>query len=177
MYRWMLAVCFSLLSLLVAAEPTPLGPRKDDSHARIVTSASDEALKRLCDQLAQKATVSGADYVAGVDVYGRTVTPAEGPQASTSLPIPPVKIALTKELLASLGLSGLGQVGLADGEAKLELGYLTVEGNKVYYNGQLVQSSEADKIRQQCLSSAEARGTIVTGTGAPASLEPRAKKP
>lgn len=166
-----------LLPPQAVAEPTPLGPRKDDSHAKIVTSASDEALKRLCAQLAQKTVVSGADYVAGVDVYGRTVAPAEGPQASTALPIPPVKIALTKELLASLGLTGLSLGGLADGEAKLELGYLTVEGNKVYYNGQLVGSSETDKIRQQCLSSAEARGTIVTGTGASVSLEPSVKKP
>jgi hypothetical protein len=94
------------------------------------------------------AHVPDADvaYKPGVDVNGKPVAPADLP-GSNQLVLPD-SFVITLELnLARSVYPVPGPKGL---EPKVQLGVITVEGNRVYYNGQPLDDPEQTRLAAAC---------------------------
>ena len=101
----------------------------------------------FCRQLAAHRPVAGVEHVPGADrVNGRPVPPADLPGgAATALP---VRIPVTLDMIRRLGLPMPGPAaGLPRGA---EVGALTLEGNRLLFNGQPIGPAAEEQVFIAC---------------------------
>lgn len=101
---------------------------------------------RVCASLGPDATVPGADYEPGRDVHGNKVAPADLPQASPTVSLDNFPIEIRKDLAGSFNVPASGG---AYG-AKAILGYVTVHGNKAYFNGRPLAPDQRRAMIEAC---------------------------
>lgn len=117
----------------VAAETTPVDPN-------------------LCQALIKHPPSADVTYQPGVDVNGKPVAPADLPgQPQMELPAK-LQIPLTVQLAKLLNLNpAQPPVDKLGAGTEVWLGTLTVEGDKVSYNGQPLTDAQQDNLAVLCL--------------------------
>jgi len=113
------------------------------------TPAVDPA---LCQALVKHTPDADVAYQPGVDVHGNAVAPADLP-GSPQLKLPSkINIPLTLNLAKTLNLNTssypYNQLGTG---TEAQLGTLTVEGDKVTFNGQSLSDDQQDKLAVLCM--------------------------
>lgn len=110
-------------------------------------AAADVAVtRRDCDQLVTYRQAPGVEYQPGVDVRGNPVAPADlggGYQIK-----PPETIVIPIEILIQDRFHIPTNSVLWN--AKAQVGVVTVKGNQVYYEGQLLGDPETAALEQLC---------------------------
>jgi hypothetical protein len=106
----------------------------------------------LCRALVKHTPDADVAYQPGVDVHGNAVAPADLPnQPQMQLP-QQIKIPLTLNLAKSLNLNTTSypynQLGAG---TEAHLGDLTVDGDKVLFNGQPISDTQQDRLAVLCL--------------------------
>lgn len=106
----------------------------------------------LCRALVKHTPDADVAYQPGVDVHGNPVAPADLPgQPQMQLPAK-IQIPLTLNLAKTLNLNTssypYNQLGTG---TEAQLGTLTVEGDKVSFNGQPLSDEQQDKLAVLCL--------------------------
>lgn len=109
--------------------------------------AADVAVsKRDCDRLVKYRQSAGVEYQAGVDVHGRPVAPADiggGHNIKT-----PEIVVIPIEVLLRDSFDIPANSVLWGGSA--QVGTVIVEGDRVYYEGQLLGDPEAEALTALC---------------------------
>ena len=112
-----------------------------------IPAAADVAVTRQdCDRLVKHQPAPGVEYQPGVDVHGRPVAPADlggGYQIK-----PPETIVIPIEILIQDRFNIPTNSVLWD--AKAQVGVVTVKGDQVYYEGQLLGDPETAALEQLC---------------------------
>lgn len=99
--------------------------------------------EKECRKLIRLHTVQGADYVPGVDAYGRKVVGADLNEGH--------KIKLPKEIIFDIGIDLAEKYDLGDGfYGKAKLGQVKVKGRNVYWNGEKLGQGENDAVLEAC---------------------------
>ena len=110
-------------------------------------AAADIAVTRAdCDRLVKHQPAPGVEYQPGVDVHGRPVAPADiggGYQIK-----PPETIIIPIEILIQDRFNIPTNSVLWN--AKAQVGVVTVKGDQVYYEGQLLGDPETAALEQLC---------------------------
>lgn len=110
-------------------------------------AAADVAVtRRDCDQLTTYQQAPGVEYQSGVDVRGNPVAPADlggGYQIK-----PPETIVIPIEVLIQDRFHIPADSVLWNGKA--QVGVVTVKGDQVYYEGQLLGDQETAALQQLC---------------------------
>ncbi len=110
-------------------------------------AAADIAVtRRDCDRLVKHQPAPGVEYQPGVDVHGRPVAPADlggGYQIK-----PPETIVIPIEVLIQDRFNIPTNSVLWN--AKAQVGVVTVKGDQVYYEGQLLGDPETAALEQLC---------------------------
>lgn len=108
---------------------------------------------RLCQALVQYTPSADVAYQPGVDVQGKPVAPADLPGGSPAMAVPDkINIPLTMNMAKLLNLNTTGFPNSALGAGtEAQLGTITVEGNKVSFNGQALTSDQQDKLAVLCM--------------------------
>jgi|GEM_PF-921463 hypothetical protein len=106
----------------------------------------------LCQALVKHVPDADVAYQPGVDVHGKAVAPADLPgQPQMQLP-DQIKIPLTLNLAKTLNLNTsaypYNQLGAG---TEAQLGTLTVEGDRVSFNGQPLSDVQQDRLAVLCL--------------------------
>ena len=115
--------------------------------------AADTTLSpAFCNQLVKHTASADVAYQPGVDVHGNAVAPADLP-GSPQMKLPDqMKIPLTVNLAKTLNLNTnaypYNQLGQG---TEAPLGTLTVEGDKVFFNGQPLNDAQQDQLAVLCL--------------------------
>lgn len=105
----------------------PSGGIEVASDGRLVMSSD------ICTTLAgEQAGVPGADYQQGVDVNGKPVAPADLPTSAPPIQLDNFPIEIKKDLAGKFNVPATG----GNFGAKAVLGYVTLRGNRAYFNGQ-----------------------------------------
>lgn len=102
----------------------------------------------FCERYMAEYRKKSADYVPGVDVKGRPVVPADLPPEQTgSIDILPEKIefSLTVDAAQYLGVVPTPGVEMAG-----KIGTITLEGDKVSYNGQPLNQTAEERLFEIC---------------------------
>lgn len=102
--------------------------------------------RRDCDQLVKYRQAPGGEYQPGVDVRGNPVAPADlggGYQIK-----PPETIVIPIEILVQDRFHIPSNSVLWG--AKAQVGVVTVKGDQVYYEGQLLGDPETAALEQLC---------------------------
>lgn len=115
--------------------------------AWLLPAAADIAVSRQdCDRLVKYQEPPGVEYQPGVDAHGETVVPADlGGGVNIQLPetiIIPIEVLLQDRFhipANSILWSG-----------KAEMGVVTVHGDQVLYNGQLLTDPESAALAALC---------------------------
>lgn len=106
---------------------------------------------RFCQALVKHTPSADVAYRAGVDVHGKAVTPADLPDS------PPIKlpevitIPLTADLTTLLNLPAAKMPFKTGADTAVALGSLTLEGDRVLYNGQPLTGDQQDNLSVLCL--------------------------
>lgn len=111
-------------------------------------AASDAVIdKRACQNLVKHTPNADVAYHAGVDVRGKAVAPADLPGTNTFKLQDSFDIPLTVGLADRLNLkhNKLGK------NTDIQIGTLTLKGDKVYYNGQPLSNEQQDNLEVLCL--------------------------
>ena len=100
-----------------------------------------------CAKIVNYTTPPGVAYQPGVDVYGRKVAPADLPSSSSQPQIGsgPITIDITADL-HKYGVPANSPLLLPGAH----LGQVTVDNNRVYFNGQPLGDSEEHAIADAC---------------------------
>lgn len=112
------------------------------------TPAVDPA---LCNALVNYTPDASVAYQPGVDVNGHPVAPADLPGPHMQLPAKieiPLTLSLAKVLNLNTSNYPFNQLGPS---TEVELGKLTVEGNRVLYNGQPLTDEQQNNLAVLCL--------------------------
>ncbi|HVO16635.1 MAG TPA: hypothetical protein VMV26_15565 [Alphaproteobacteria bacterium] len=99
-----------------------------------------------CSNVVAHVPDTDVAYQPGVDVHGRSVAPADLP-GSNSLELPD-SFVITLEL--DLRRSDIPVPGPKSLDPKLQLGLITVVGNRVYYNGQPLDDPDQLRLAAAC---------------------------
>jgi hypothetical protein len=99
-----------------------------------------------CAQVVEHVPDADVAYKPGVDVDGKPVAPADMP-GSTQLELPD-SFVITLEL--DLRHSAFPVPGPRGLDPKVQLGVITVVGNRVYYNGQPLDDPEKTRLAAAC---------------------------
>lgn len=115
-------------------------------------AASPQVDPRLCQSLVQYTPSADVAYQPGVDVHGKPVTPADLPGNPTIVLPDKINIPLTMNMAKLLNLNTTSFPNSALGAGtEAQLGTITVEGNKVSFNGQPLTSDQQDKLAVLCM--------------------------
>ena len=102
--------------------------------------------RRDCDRLVKYQQAPGVEYQAGVDAHGRPVAPADlGGGYNIK---PPETIVIPIEILVQDRFHIPSNSVLWNAEA--QVGVVTVKGDQVYYEGQLLGDQETAALEQLC---------------------------
>lgn len=106
---------------------------------------------RLCQALVKHVPSADVAYRAGVDVHGKAVAPADLPD-SPQIRLPEVvTIPLTADLATLLNLPAAKMPFKTGADTAVALGSLTLEGDRVLYNGQPLTGDQQDNLSVLCL--------------------------
>lgn len=116
------------------------------------TFADSSVDPALCQTLVQHVPDADVAYQPGFDVHGKPVAPADLPgQPSIQLP-DVIKIPLTLDLAKTLNLKPSAYPFNKFGSGtEAQLGVLTIEGNRVEFNGKPLTDAQQDKLAVLCL--------------------------
>jgi hypothetical protein len=110
------------------------------AQEKLIISASD------CRWLVRHQPAPDVAYQPGVDVHGKKVAPADLDGGYPQIKVPDeVTFEVTTELKEYLAGAAAGRFA---GEAVL--GRVTVKGDKVYFNGQLLADTATHAIAEEC---------------------------
>lgn len=102
---------------------------------------ADAVSQKVCAMIAeQKNADTGADYVAGVDVHGRKVVPAD---VSSATAFPPVVIPVTVDLADKFGITLPNGIELKPDVASFEIS----QSGSVKFNGRDI----TPRLRERCV--------------------------
>ncbi len=115
-------------------------------------TASATATPAFCNALVKHTPDADLAYQSGVDAEGNSVTPADLPGAPQMKIPDKINIPLTLNLAKALNLntSSYPYNQLGQG-TEAQLGMLTVDGDKVLFNGQPISDEQQDKLAVLCL--------------------------
>jgi hypothetical protein len=115
--------------------------------AGVLPAQADVAVSRRdCDRLVKYQQAPGVEYQAGVDAHGRPVAPADlGGGYNIK---PPETIVIPIEILVQDRFHIPSNSVLWNAEA--QVGVVTVKGDQVYYEGQLLGDEETAALEQLC---------------------------
>lgn len=98
----------------------------------------------VCRYLPRHKPAADVAYEPGVDVRGNQVAPADLPGSAGAMPAERFDIPVTLDFARRMGLAAPGGAALP---GTAELGRLTVQGNRLLFNGQpLSGAAESDLI-------------------------------
>ncbi len=107
--------------------------------------AQDDAAVAACVRAAKSKTVAGAAYQPGVDVYGRKVAPADlGNRYGIQAP-DVIEFDIQYDAAKRLGMNSSEYY-----QGNATLAKVRVEGNKLFINGQEVQTQTAADLIAAC---------------------------
>jgi hypothetical protein len=136
-------MCHRPRRLLAAAIVVALGGVAAPALAESVPVRVD---RDACSNVVAHVPDTDVAYQPGVDIYGRSVAPADLP-GSVSVDLPD-SFVITLELdLRASDFPVPGPKGL---DPKLELGLITVVGNRVFYNGQPLDDPDQLRLAAAC---------------------------
>ncbi|HVA12398.1 MAG TPA: hypothetical protein VNF99_04035 [Stellaceae bacterium] len=105
-----------------------------------------EMSSQICAALAGgAAAVPGADYLPGVDANGNAVAPADLPSSAQSPAVDNFPIEIDRRLAGKFNLPKTGGIG-----GKAILGYVTLRGNRAYFNGQPLNADQNAALAEAC---------------------------
>jgi hypothetical protein len=116
----------------------------------------------FCRALVKHVPDADVAFQPGVDVHGKPVAPADLPGSNDLQLQQPITIPLTADLLKILNFPANSFPFNTMQRNDINLGTLTVDGNRVLYNGQPLTSDQQDNLAVLCLKP--------DGTQAPQSL-------
>jgi len=106
----------------------------------------------FCNALVKHTPDANVAYQPGVDVEGNAVAPADLPGAPQMKLPDQIKIPLTLNRAKTLNLNTstypYNQLGKG---TEAQLGVLTVEGDKVFFNDQPISDEQQDKLAVLCM--------------------------
>lgn len=105
----------------------------------------------FCKALVKHVPSSDVAYKPGVDVHGKPVAPADLPGTNAFQLQQPITIALTADLFKFLKFPADQYPFNTMGRSDINLGTLTVDGDKVLYNGQPLTDEQQDNLAVLCL--------------------------
>ncbi len=105
----------------------------------------------FCQALVKHVPDADVAYRPGVDVNGKPVVPADLPGSNDFQIQKPVTIPLTADLLSFLNLPTASFPFNTMGRTDIQLGTLTVDGDKVLYNGQPLTDEQQDNLAVLCM--------------------------
>lgn len=119
------------------------------------TAAVDPA---LCQALVKHTPSADATYQPGVDVNGKPVAPADLPGAP-QMKLPdrleiPLTLSLAKVLNLNTSQYPYNQLGTG---TEAQLGLLTVEGDRVLFNGKPISDTQQDNLAVLCMKAKDAK--------------------
>ncbi|WP_431858828.1 hypothetical protein [Azospirillum sp.] len=124
----------ALLGLLLAQLP-------GGTPAAAQTPTFDVA---ICRTLPRHVPSADVEYKPGVDVRGNRVAPADLPGSAGAAPMDRFEIPVTLEVARRLGFATPGAGALP---RTAEVGRLSIQGNRLFFNGQpLNAASEAELV-------------------------------
>jgi hypothetical protein len=126
-------VLFSITSVSTLAAPAP---------------AVDD---RFCQQLVKHTPSADMAYQAGVDVNGKAVVPADLDNSNTFALPDELTIPLTVDLMSFLKMDASALPASAMARNDIQLGTLTLRGDKVLFNGQPLSDAQQDNLAVLCL--------------------------
>jgi len=98
----------------------------------------------VCRYLPRHTPTPDVQYRPGVDVHGRPVAPADLPGSAGAAPMERFEIPVTLRFARRLGFATPGADALP---ATTEIGRLTVQGDRILFNGQPIgPAAEADLV-------------------------------
>lgn len=126
--------------LLAAASAVALGTVAAPALAESVPVRVD---RDACSKVVTHVPDADVAYQPGVDVHGRPVAPADLPGS------PQIdSFVITLELnVRRFGIPVPGPRGL---DPEVQLGVITVQGNRVYYNGQPLDDPDQQRLAAAC---------------------------
>lgn len=139
MTRFVLAI--ALLPLLLPAAPERA--RAAEGHVLRLTKAD-------CARVVKYRQAPDTAYRPGVDVHGRPVVPADPDGQTIRLP-DKIVIPITVELQDRFGIPANSALF----KAEAEIGRIVVDGDRITFNGQLLQDSEILALAEACRRSAD----------------------
>lgn len=110
-----------------------------------------EIAPAFCQALVKHVPDPDVDYRPGVDVNGKPVTPADLPDTNTFQIQQPITIPLTADLFKFLNLPTTSFPYNTMTRTDIQLGTLTIDGDKVLYNGQPLTSEQQENLAVLCL--------------------------
>lgn len=100
--------------------------------------------RAVCRYLPRHTPSADVEYKPGVDVRGNRVAPADLPGSAGAVPMDRFEIPVTLDFARKLGFATPG-AGVLPGTA--EVGKLSIQGNRMFFNGQpLNPASEAELV-------------------------------
>jgi hypothetical protein len=130
---------FALVVALVASPA--FGETRAAGAVTVAPNGAVEIAGAPCDAL-----VPGADYVAGVDVAGNAVAPADLAHAPSPVTANTIPIEIGSNLAGQFGIPTTGGAY----RAKAVLGYVTVRDGTAYFNGAPLAADASAAVTAAC---------------------------
>ena len=123
----------------------------------------------FCHALVKHMPDADVAYQPGIDVHGKAVAPADLPDSPNFQLQRPITIPLTVDLLTILNITATSFPFNAMQRNDINLGTLTVDGDRVLYNGKPLTNGQQDNLAVLCLKSnaADAPQKIAPGNTKP----------
>ena len=124
-------------------DPAPAAPDAAPAPPSVVCAAVANSNSSTSTSVSTPPGVPSADYQPGVDVNGNAVAPADLPSSAPSPAINNFPIEIDKHLSSAFKLPP-GVHG------KAILGYVTLQGNQPYFNGQPLNADQRAAVASAC---------------------------
>ncbi|MBN2751138.1 MAG: hypothetical protein JXQ84_00365 [Rhodospirillaceae bacterium] len=118
------------------------------SQAAGDSSSSDDS----CVRAVRTLRTDGADYKPGVDVYGRSVAPADVQPTLNIAPPQVIEFPVTLDVAKRLGFDTRGPL-----EAKTTVAIVRIENGRVTVNGQEIQADDRADLIAACRAAKSSR--------------------
>ncbi|MDD3288653.1 MAG: hypothetical protein PHX43_06575 [Alphaproteobacteria bacterium] len=105
----------------------------------------------LCKALTKHVPSADVAYQMGVGINGEKVVEADLEGAAPVMLPQPINIPLTADLMKILGITATSFPFDKMGRTDINLSTLTIDGDRVFYNGQLISDSQQDNLAVLCL--------------------------
>ena len=123
----------------VPTQPPP-GGASVSADGRVVVSS------KACAEVVAHVPDAGVAYTPGVDVNGNAVAPADLPDTTSPIAAENFPIFLTLELRKRFHVPDTAKLF----KSEVMVGLIAVQGNRVFFNGQLIAPGEATLLAAAC---------------------------